>query len=68
MKEPYALINIYLYNIRLHDIIHSCTLENEHNTLIEEAHYGLEGGHFHVDRTTRKILPFGLWWPALHKY
>ena len=34
---------------------------------MHEAHYGLAGGHFQADTTTKKIQQSGLWWPTIHR-
>ena len=64
---PYTLINGNLYKPRLDDILRRCALENERQDIIQEAHSGAVGGHFSVDKTIKKILQVGLWWPSIEK-
>ncbi len=33
---------------------------------LQELHFGVVGGHFSVDVTTRKILDASYWWPTPH--
>jgi hypothetical protein len=33
---------------------------------LQELHFGVVGGHFSVDVTTRKILDASYWWATLH--
>jgi hypothetical protein len=40
-------MNVYLYKLGLDDVLRRCALEHERDAIIEEAHVGLAGGHFH---------------------
>ena len=51
----YSLINGFLYKMGLNDILRRCVLEHEREHIMHEAHYGLAGGHFQADTTTKKI-------------
>ena len=64
---PYTLTNGFLYKMGLDEVLRQCVLEQERENIMHEAHYGLVGGHFHSDTTTKKIQKSGLWWPTLHK-
>ena len=62
-SDPYTLINGNLYRLGLDAILRRCSLEHERKKIIQEAHSGVEGGHFLVDITIMKILQAGMWWP-----
>ena len=57
---PYSLINGFLYKMGLDDILRRCVLEHERNIIMYEAHYGLAGGHFQTDTTSKKVQQSGL--------
>lgn len=44
-----------------------CVLDHVRYDLIEEAHTGVLGGHYHTNMTTRKILQAILWWLNLYR-
>ena len=64
---PYSIINGFLYKMGLDNILRRCVLEHERNNIMYEAHYGLVGGNFQANTTTKKIQQSGLWWPILYK-
>lgn len=64
---PYILINRFLYRLGVDDILRRCVLDHEKVGIMEEAHSGPAGGHFHADTTTKKVLQAGLWWPKMNK-
>ena len=64
---PYSLINGFLYQMVLDDILKRYILEHERDNIMYEAHYGLAGGHFQADITAKKIQQSGLWWLTLHR-
>ena len=39
----------------------------EKDIIMQEAHYGVAGGHYVREMTTRKIWNNGLWWPTTIK-
>jgi len=63
----YQLIAGQLYKLRPYEILRRCILDHEKDSLLEEAHGGVAGGHYAGKATTQKILRAGLWWPTLHK-
>jgi hypothetical protein len=42
---PLTIMNRYLYDLGLNNILQRCSLENEHEEIINEAHAGPTGGH-----------------------
>ena len=52
---PYSIINGFLYNIGLDEVLCRCVLEHERESIMHEAHYGLAGGHFQSNMTAKKI-------------
>ena len=39
----------------------------EKEDILKEAHFGIAGGHYAGEMTTRKIWNSGLWWPTTMK-
>jgi hypothetical protein len=48
-------------------IIRRCVPDHEVQSVLNFSHSLHCGGHFGVERTRRKVLESGLWWPTLHK-
>jgi hypothetical protein len=64
----FTLMNGFLYNLVLNDILRRCALENEHKGIMEKAHVGPMGGHYQEDNNAINVLQASLWWPTLQKY
>ena len=52
---PCILINGCLYKMGLEEILIQCVLEHKRDNIMYEAHYGLVGGNFQVDTTTKNF-------------
>ena len=57
----------YLWKISDDKIFRRCIPDNEVKPILESCHSGPCGGHFGIERTKRKVLDSGFWWPMLHK-
>ena len=64
---PYSIINRFLYELGLDEVMFLCILDHERESIMHEAHYGPVGGHFHSDRTDKKIQQSGLWRSTLYR-
>jgi len=49
------------------EILRRYVLEHERRRILEEAHFGVAGGHYAGKATSQKVLTAGLWWPVVHK-
>jgi len=58
----FTLMNRYMYNLGLDDLLGICFLEKKIDIIIEEAHASLVGENFHTEKTSRKIIQARLWW------
>jgi hypothetical protein len=45
-----------------------CVLEYEQREILRKCHGSAYGGHHAGDRTARKVLQSGFYWPTLFKY
>ncbi|KAK8933442.1 hypothetical protein KSP39_PZI015251 [Platanthera zijinensis] len=57
----------YLFKICADQIIRRCVPEVEVHSILERCHASPYGGHFKGDRTARKVLESGLYWPTIFK-
>ncbi|XP_057739876.1 uncharacterized protein LOC130956974 [Arachis stenosperma] len=48
-------------------VIRICVLESEFQYILEFCHLSECGGHFCPQRTAKKVLDCGFWWPTLFK-
>lgn len=65
--SDYQLIAGHLYKRIPDEILCRCVLDHEKDSILEEAHGGIAGGHYAGKAMAHKILRVGLWWPTLHK-
>jgi hypothetical protein len=63
----YQLIVGHLYNMGTDNILRICVLEHEMPRILEEAHEGIDGGHYAGKYTMHKVLRTGLWWLTIHR-
>ena len=64
-SRPFLIIAGALYRRGADQIIRRCVPEEEQKAVLQEAHFGVVGGHFSGEITGRKIMQSGLWWPLL---
>ncbi|XP_015970827.1 uncharacterized protein LOC107494291 [Arachis duranensis] len=57
----------YLWRCGAKQIIRRRVPQSEIQSILEACHSSESGGHFGPQRTTRKILDCGFWWPTLFK-
>ena len=57
----------YLWKHCSDQVIRRCIPENEVNSLLTFCHSEACGGHFGGQRTARKVLEAGFWWPSIFK-
>lgn len=57
----------YLWRECSDKIIRRCVEEHEQRSILEHCHNREYGGHFGHNRTARKILECGFYWPTLFK-
>ena len=57
----------YLYKIGQDQVIRRCVPEEEHKSILTFCHELHCGGHFGGEKTARKILQSGFFWPTLFK-
>lgn len=65
--EEYFWEELYLFQRCADGIIRRCISEDEVLRTLEAAHASPVGGHHAGDRTTRKVLQSGYYWPTLFK-
>jgi len=46
MATPFTLMNWYLYNLGLYNVLRWCALEHEIENIVDKAHVGSLGGQF----------------------
>lgn len=63
----FTIMNGYLYKMGPGDVLRRCVLDHEKWAIVEEAHVGPQGGHYHANTTIRKNLKARLCWPKLNK-
>ena len=66
-SRHFCLIGDTLYHKGADGIWRRAVRSDEKETILREAHYGITGGHYVEDATTRKIWQSGLWWPTTLK-
>ena len=66
-RMPFFIIVGPLYRRGADQIIGRCVPEEEQKAVLQEAHFGVAGGHFSGEITGRKIMQAGLWWPLLQR-
>ncbi|XLT87226.1 hypothetical protein HN873_008979 [Arachis hypogaea] len=57
----------YLWRCGADQIIRRCVPQSEFQSILEACHSSKSGGHFGPQRTARKILDCGFWWPTLFR-
>ncbi|CAL1362371.1 unnamed protein product [Linum trigynum] len=57
----------YLFRIGADGVIRRCVMEHEMGDILSQCHEGPTGGHHGGNRTTRKMLQSGFYWPSLFK-
>ena len=57
----------YLFKYCTDQIIRRCVPNTEHKSILAQCHDGPCGGHFSGNKTARKILECGFYWPTLFK-
>jgi transposase InsO family protein len=65
--RPYYLVKGLLHKEGADGRAYRCLEKGDVRTVMQAMHEGEVGGHFAKERTTRKILAAGYWWPTLHK-
>jgi hypothetical protein len=63
----YQLIAGHLYKMGADTLLRRCVLEHERHRILEEAHEGIDGGHYEGKYTAQKVLCVGLWWMTIHR-
>ena len=56
-----------LYHKGSDSVWRRCVHSDEKKTILREAHYGIAGGHYASDATTRKVWQAGLWCPTTQR-
>ena len=67
-SRHFYLIGDTLYHKGSDGIWRRAVRSDEKETILREAHYGIAGGYYAGDATTRKIWQSGLWWPTTLKH
>ncbi|CAL1390031.1 unnamed protein product [Linum trigynum] len=57
----------HLFRIGADEIICRCVMESEMEGILSHCHEGPAGGHHGGNRTARKVLQSGFYWPTLFK-
>ena len=57
----------YLWRCGADQVIRQCVPQSEFQSILEACHSSESGGHFGPQRTARKILDCGFWWPTLFR-
>lgn len=57
----------FLYKKGIAGLVQRCVMDEERLDVLKVCHDSEYGGHFSGDRTTLKVLQFGLYWPTLFK-
>jgi hypothetical protein len=65
--RPYYLVKGLLHKEGADGRAYRCLEKGDVRTVMQAMHEGEVGGHFAKERTARKILAAGYWWPTLHK-
>ena len=60
-SRSFCLVGDTLYHKGSDGIWRGCVCSDEKDAVLQEAHYGIAGGHYTEDATTRKIWQAGLW-------
>ena len=63
----YIWDDLLLFRRGTYQIIRRCVPEVEQAKIINKCHASPYGGHFSGDRTTKKILQSGFYWPTLFR-
>ena len=66
-SQHFCLLRDTLYHKGADGILWPAVRNDEKEAILREAHYGVVGGHYVGDTTTRKIWRSGLWWPTTLK-
>ncbi|KAL3700018.1 hypothetical protein R1sor_018040 [Riccia sorocarpa] len=64
---PYEVRQNTLFKLGMDEVFRWCLEKEEVLTILEALHSGLEGGHFGVQTTAKKILTGGYKWPTLFR-
>ncbi|CAH9085690.1 unnamed protein product [Cuscuta epithymum] len=57
----------YLFKICADQVVRRCVPEQEGKEILMHCHTGPTGGHFSGERTARKVLDCGFYWPTIFK-
>ena len=57
----------YFWRCGADQVIRRCVPQSEFQSILEACHSSESGGHFGPQRTARKILDCGFWWPTLFR-
>ncbi|CAH9087933.1 unnamed protein product [Cuscuta epithymum] len=57
----------YLFRICADQVVRRCIPESEMSEILYHCHAGPAGGHFSGNRTARRVLECGYYWPTLFK-
>ncbi|CAH9138432.1 unnamed protein product [Cuscuta epithymum] len=57
----------YLFRICADQVVRRCVTEAEAKDILEHCHSGPTGGHFSGNRTARRVLDCGYFWPTIFK-
>lgn len=63
--QTFQLIGNQLYKLCKDNQLRISVSESEYIFVLKEAHSGVTGGHFSVERTAKTIMYTRLWWPTL---
>ncbi|XP_039121508.1 uncharacterized protein LOC120258213 [Dioscorea cayenensis subsp. rotundata] len=55
----------YLFRTCADQVVRRCVSHSEGYSILEHCHAGPTGGHYSANRTTRKILDAGFYWPSI---
>ena len=72
-KHFFAKIHAYyweepvLFKYREDQIIRKCVTEQEQQRILSHCHESICGGHFSSQKTARKVLQSGFYWPSVFK-
>ncbi|KAL3682295.1 hypothetical protein R1sor_000317 [Riccia sorocarpa] len=64
---PFEVHNDRLFKYGLDEVYRRCLERDEVEVVIRSLHGGLEGGHFGVQTTAKKVLAHGYWWPTVFR-
>nr|GEZ60214.1 reverse transcriptase domain-containing protein [Tanacetum cinerariifolium] len=57
----------YLFKVRSDGMIRRCGSGPETHTILDQCHHGPTGGHYGPNKTSKKVLVSGFYWPTIIK-